>query len=114
MAFQEFGHHIVLQPQTRLDSQEGNLLQKQLAEILPERHKLWVIDMTDVNFIDSSGLCALVRGLKISRQQNCRLVICNLPASARLIFEITQLDQAFEIFDSFDDIFSTQAELLIA
>ena len=114
MAFQEFGQHIVFQPQNRLDSQEGNLLQKQLAAILPEYHKLWVIDMTHVDFIDSSGLCALVRGLKAARLLGCRLVICNLRATARLIFDITQLDKAFEIFESFDDIFLAQTELLIA
>lgn len=114
MAFQEFGQHIVFQPQNRLDSQEGNLLQRQFAAILPERHQVWVIDMTHVEFIDSSGLCALVRGLKASRLLGCRLVICNLRATTRLIFEITQLDQAFEIFDSFDDIFSKKPELQIA
>jgi anti-anti-sigma factor len=114
MAFQEFGQHIVFQPQNRLDSQEGNLLQRQFAAILPERHRVWVIDMTHVDFIDSSGLCALVRGLKVSRLLGCRLVICNLRDTTRLIFEITQLDQAFEIFDSFDDIFSQKPELQIA
>ncbi|XZN93896.1 MAG: STAS domain-containing protein [Microcoleus sp.] len=38
----------------------------------------------------------------MARQRGCRLVICNLSATVRLIFEITQLDQLFEIFDSFD------------
>ncbi|CBN55144.1 MULTISPECIES: STAS domain-containing protein [Kamptonema] len=114
MAFQEFAQHFLLQPQTRLNFQEGNSLYQQLTAILPERYQLWVIDMTHVDFIDSSGLCALVRGLKLARNQGCRLVICNLQATARLIFDITQLDQAFEIFDSFDDISSPQAELLIA
>ncbi|OCR01600.1 anti-anti-sigma factor [Oscillatoriales cyanobacterium USR001] len=114
MAFKEFGQHIIFQPQTPFGFKEGNLLQTQLAAVLPERHKLWVIDMTHVDFIDSSGLCALVRGLKAARMLGCRLVICNLPATARLIFEITQLDKAFEIFDSFDDILATEKELLIA
>lgn len=114
MAFQEFAQHILLQPQTRLNFQEGNFLYQQLTGILPELYQLWVIDMTHVDFIDSSGLCALIRGLKLARKQGCRLVICNVPATARLIFDITQLDQAFEIFDTFDHIFSPQAELLIA
>jgi len=63
MEFSNFNEHIILQPHNCLDSQAGNLLQQQLAEILPDRHKLWVIDMGDVDFIDSSGLCALVGGL---------------------------------------------------
>jgi len=102
MAFPNYQQRIVLQPQNCPDSQASTILQQQLAAIAPDRHKLWVIDMSHVDFIDSSGLCALVGGLNIARQRGCRLVICNLSATVRLIFEITQLDQLFEIFDSFD------------
>jgi anti-anti-sigma factor len=114
MAVPNFTQHIVLQPQNCLDSQAGTLLQQQLAEILPDRHKLWIIDMTAVDFIDSSGICALVGGLNAARQRGCRLVICNLSATVRLIFEITQLDQLFEIFDSCEQVISAETPALIA
>ncbi|NJR23924.1 MAG: STAS domain-containing protein [Richelia sp. CSU_2_1] len=114
MVLSTFDRHIVLQPQNCLDSQAGSLLQQQLAEILPDRHKLWVIDMAAVDFIDSSGICALVGGLNAARHRGCRLVICNLSATVRLIFELTQLDQLFEIFDSFDQVFSTETPALVA
>jgi anti-anti-sigma factor len=114
MAFSNYHQHIVLQPQNCLDSQAGSLLQQQLAEILPVSHQLWVIDMAGVDFIDSSGLCALVGGLNAARHRGCRLVICNLSATVRLIFEITQLDQLFEIFESFEQIISTETSALVA
>ncbi|MFM9267913.1 STAS domain-containing protein [Tychonema sp. BBK16] len=104
MAFSHLHKHIVIQPQNCLNSQTSSILQKQFAEIAPDRYKLWVIDMTDVDFIDSSGLCTLVGGLNIARHQGCRLVICNLSSKVRLIFEITQLVQLFEIFDSFEEV----------
>ena len=109
-----FNQHIILQPKNCLDSQAGRLLQQQLAEIVPERHKLWIIDMAAVDFIDSSGICGLVGGLNAPRHRGCRLVICNLSATVRLIFEITQLDQLFEIFDSFDQIISAETPPLVA
>ena len=115
MEFSHFNQPIVLQPHNCLDSQAGSLLQQQLAEIVPdERHKLWVIDMAAVDFIDSSGICALVGGLNAARHRGCRLVICNLSATVRLIFELTQLDQLFEIFDSFDHIISAETPALVA
>ncbi|MEG4894966.1 STAS domain-containing protein [Microcoleus sp. F10-B4] len=114
MEFANFNQHIVLQPHNCLDSQAGSILQQQLAEIVPECHKLWVIDMTAVDFIDSSGLCALVGGLNAARHRGCRLVICNLSATVKLIFEITQLDQLFEIFDSFEQVISTETPALVA
>ncbi len=114
MEFPNFNQHIILQPQNCLDSQAGSLLQQQLAEILPDRPQLWVIDMGHVDFIDSSGLCALVGGLNAARHRGCRLVICNVSATVRLIFEITQLDQLFEIFDNLEQIISTPTPALVA
>ena len=70
--------------------------------------------MAAVDFIDISGICALVGGLNAARQRGCRLVICNLWATVRLIFEITQLDQLFEIFDSFDQIISAETPAVVA
>ena len=81
---------------------------------MPDRHKLWVIDMAAVDFIDSSGICALVGGLNAARHRRGCLVICNLWATLRLIFEITQLDQLLEIFDSFDQIISAETPSLVA
>lgn len=114
MVFSNFHEHIVLHPQNCLDSQAGSLLQQQLAEIAPDSHQLWVIDMASVDFIDSSGLCALVGGLNAARHRGCRLVICNLSATVRLIFAITQLDQLFEIFDSIEQVISTETPALVA
>ena len=109
-----FNQHIILQPQNCLDSKAGSLLREQLAEIVPDRHKLWIIDMGAVDFIDSSGICALVGGLNAARRRGCRHVICNLSATVKLIFDVTQLDQLFEIFDSFDQIISAQTPARVA
>jgi len=93
---------IVLQPQGRLDLQHGKVLREQLASLVPQSQHLWVIDLAKVDFMDSSGLSALVTGLSAARSSGCRLVICNLQAPIRIIFELTQLDSVFEIFDSYD------------
>lgn len=93
---------IRLQPQGRLDLQGGEWLQQQLKTIAPRRYKVWVIDLSEVESIDSPGLSALISGLKLARESNARLVLCSLRPSARLIFEITQLDRAFDIFESYD------------
>ena len=102
MAFREVRQPIVLQPQSRLDVEGGIVLQQQIAAIASETSDLWTIDMSNVEFIDSSGLVALVKGLNIAEQYQCRLVLCNLRAAVRLIFEITQLDQVFDIVEGND------------
>lgn len=81
-------------------------LSEQMAEIVPQPDQLWVIDLAEVDFMDSSGLVPLVKGLTSARQSGCRLVLCNVQAPVRLILELTQLDSVFEIFNSYEDIFS--------
>jgi anti-anti-sigma factor len=77
-----------------------------MAAIEPQHHQLWVIDLSEVDFMDSSGLVPLVKGLTSARQSGCRLVLCNVKAPVKLILELTQLDSVFEIFQNYEDIFA--------
>ncbi|WP_193198145.1 STAS domain-containing protein [Nostoc sp. MG11] len=95
---------ILFKPQQSIDLQGGMALSEQMARVVPQPDQLWVIDLAEVDFMDSSGLVPLVQGLKAARQSGCRLVLCNVQAPVRLILELTQLDSVFEIFDAYDDI----------
>lgn len=61
-----------------------------------------VVNMCDVESLDSAGLMALVSALTTAQQSNQRFGLCNVPASIRIIFELTQLDRVFEMFESED------------
>ena len=98
---------VVLQPQGRLDLQGGTALEKHLLSLVPQPHALCVIDLTQVDFMDSSGLVALVTALKTARKNGCRLVLCNVQDPVRLVFELTHLDSVFEIFESYDAVLTT-------
>lgn len=95
---------VLFKPQGRIDLEVGTDLSDQMAAIKPQPNQLWVIDLADVDFMDSSGLVPLVTGLTSARQSGCRLVLCNVQAPVRLILELTQLDSVFEIFNTYDDI----------
>ncbi len=104
MALVEKHEEIVLQPQGRLDMAGGDSLKQQWTMLAPRQYKLWIVDLSRIEFIDSSGLVALVTGLNAAAQSGTRLVLCGLRPCARLIFEITQLDRAFAIFENYDAI----------
>ncbi len=95
---------ILFKPQGSIDLQGGIALSEKMARVIPQRNQLWVIDLAFANFMDSSGLVSLVKGLKAARQSGCRLVLCNVQDPVRLILEITQLDSVFEIFHTYEDI----------
>jgi anti-sigma B factor antagonist len=58
-----------------------------------------VLDMAEVEFIDSTGLSVLLNGLRLVTQMHGRLaLVCTNPTVLRL-FLITSLVETFDIFD---------------
>ncbi|MEC4817430.1 MAG: STAS domain-containing protein [Scytonema sp. PMC 1069.18] len=107
---------ILFKPEGRIDLQGGIALSEQMASVIPQHNQLWVIDLAKVDFMDSAGLVSLVKGLKAAHQSGCRLVLCNVHAPVRLILELTHLDSVFEIFNTYDEIFTdikTEESLVI-
>jgi anti-sigma B factor antagonist len=91
---------ILVQPQGLLDGQGGRALEKQLLSLVINPQTLLIINLEQVEFLNSSGLVSLAKALKNARSNGCRLVLCNLQPPVKLIFELTQLDSVFEIFDT--------------
>ncbi|TCD48544.1 STAS domain-containing protein [Chlorobium sp. N1] len=60
-----------------------------------------VIDLTNVEFIDSSGLGALVGFLRKKKTGSGSLKLANLNNRVKRVFEITQ---AYSLFDVYDDL----------
>lgn len=57
-----------------------------------------LVDMTDVTFIDSAGLSALVVGIKKAREHGGTMHLFGLQQAVQIIFELSWLDKAFPIF----------------
>ncbi|MEQ8754992.1 MAG: STAS domain-containing protein [Coleofasciculus sp. G1-WW12-02] len=77
------------------------------SAILSDRYSTVLIDMEQVESLDSAGLGILVSALRLAQQRNQRFSICRVGDSVRIIFELTQLDQAMEIFDSYEAFLAT-------
>ena len=63
-----------------------------------------VVDLTDVSFMDSSGLGVIVRGLKRCREADKDLDLVIINERVLKVFGITGLDQVIPIHDSIEDI----------
>jgi anti-sigma B factor antagonist len=57
-----------------------------------------LVNMTDVNYIDSSGIATLVEGLQLSRQTQTRFGLFGLRSNARSVLELARLHKVFAIF----------------
>ncbi len=103
----ETGNVTVLSLKGRLDLASGSALKERIKEIFEKEKNSVHLNLTEVEFINSSGLGALVSIMKEVRLRKGRLTLSNLANYVQEIFEITQLSQIFEIF-------ATQEEALNA
>jgi anti-sigma B factor antagonist len=70
-----------------------------LEEIRAKRASRVVLNLTSVEYIDSSGVASLIEGLKASREAGQRFILFGLTASAREVLKISRLLKLFEIYD---------------
>lgn len=89
----------IVRPRRYLNAANASELQNQLINTLAcEQNAALLVDMSQVEFLDSAGLMALVVTLRLAQKLNKRFALCSVSASIRIVFELTQLDDVFEIF----------------
>ena len=84
------------------------------AAIRQEQYKMVLLDMQQVESLDSTGLMALVHALRLAQALDKRFSLCSVSQSIRIIFEITQLEQVFEIIESAAAFEATLASTIIS
>lgn len=98
---------VLIRPQVAIASPVGQInaanaaeFQSQLnAIVLSDDNSAVVVDMSQVKLLDSAGLMVLVAALRLAQSRNKRFSLCAVSPSIRIIFELTQLDRAFEMVD---------------
>ncbi|HEY9735555.1 MAG TPA: STAS domain-containing protein [Trichocoleus sp.] len=90
----------VVQPNGSLNASNSGEFQVELTNRLQSDYASGlVVDMSQVESLDSAGLISLVSALKLARQLSKSFYLCSVPPSIRIVFELTQLDRAFEMVD---------------
>jgi anti-sigma B factor antagonist len=90
----------ILELSGRFDSYTAPQVRQWVEEAADREPAQLVLNLSGVHFVDSTALATLVQGMKRCRQLNGDLRLCCLQQPVRMIFELTRLDKAFEIFAS--------------
>jgi anti-sigma B factor antagonist len=61
-------------------------------------HKTIIVDMSNLDFVDSAGIGALVAFLRKADENQIRLCLCGLKPAVRDVFLRCRLHRVFEIF----------------
>ena len=77
-----------------LNSEE---IETQLLEIAEHEENILTLDLSNINFIDSSGFHVLLNVYKTSRINNSTLELKNLSVDLIELFKLIELNQYFNI-----------------
>jgi len=91
---------VVVTVEGDLDSSSAPDLRAKFEELIRQRENQYVIDLTGVPFMDSSGIAALVNLFKRVRIGAGDVKLCGLQEEVKKVFKLTRLDRVFDIFDT--------------
>ncbi len=86
----------------RLDAIVSRDLKSDLVNTVVGSETGIVLDMSGVDFIDSSGLGLLVSRVKQAGQNKKDISLCGLSPQAQLLFELTRMSRIFPIYSDAD------------
>ncbi|MDF2827803.1 MAG: anti-sigma-factor antagonist [Mycobacterium sp.] len=95
----------VVRPDGRLNMVAAPALRKQLHDLVAGGNARVVVDLSATDFIDSSGLGALISGLKVARQAGGDLRIAAPTRQVVTVLELTNLNRVLRAHDSADGAF---------
>lgn len=88
----------VVDVQGEVDLGRSLEFQQALLALLDQKPRRVVVNLSDVPFMDSSGVASLVKVLSRARRSSTALALVALTDRVRSVFEITRLDSVFAIF----------------
>jgi anti-sigma B factor antagonist len=95
--------NVVLRVSGEIHATTAPKFSERLNESIADGKTGVILDLTGVEFIDSTGLSVLLNGLRrVTRARGTMLLACANPTVLRL-FEITKLDSTFEILPTCDE-----------
>jgi anti-sigma B factor antagonist len=81
----------------RLNINSSPALRDRLMALLQEQSpKAVIVDLSDVSYIDSSGLATLIEGLGVARMRQATLCVQGLQGRLLQLFQATRLLSLFE------------------
>jgi anti-anti-sigma factor len=86
----------IVEPQGRVDSGSAPELESSLLGHVGAGETKLVVDLASVEYISSAGLRVLLMLAKKLQSTNGRLVLCAMPESVRLVFELAGFLPIFE------------------
>lgn len=94
---------LIVRPlEKRIDASTATEFKEKISGWIEAGNRRIVLNLSEVDFIDSSGLGAIISGLKKIGNDG-RLVICVVRETVMSLFRLTRMNRVFDIYPSEDE-----------
>ncbi|RPE64863.1 anti-sigma-factor antagonist [Pacificibacter maritimus] len=93
------GSRLVTVCENRIDALSAIQFKDEMRKMIDDGPNRVVIDLSQVEFLDSSGLGAVVAALK-SKKSDQSLELASLQPAVEKVFRLTRMDTVFSIHDN--------------
>lgn len=96
------GVAVAAMPVDELDASNSGEFKRDIAQVLQAQTKL-VLDLSQLRFVDSSGLGAMLSCLRQLSARGGDLKLCSMSKQVRALFELVRMHRIFDIYPTRDD-----------
>ncbi len=96
------GPYTVIALAGEVDLHYSPQLREQLLASLGDQRNV-LVDLSQVSYIDSSGVASLVEGFQLAKNDRLRFGLVGVSTSALQVLQLARLDKVFTIHDSAAD-----------
>jgi anti-sigma B factor antagonist len=96
----------VMHPEGRIDAAAAPAFGEHVRQLLHAGWTKLIIDLDGVSFVDSSGLGAMIVGLKLARRAGGDLRIVSPPQQFKKLLQVTSLGRVLPVYPSIEDALS--------
>ncbi len=94
---QTLGEVVLLYLKGKLDAAASSKVKTAIQELINQGQVKIIVDLAEVSFIDSSGLVALVSGLRLARKHGGNIALSAAQPQPQTVFRLTMFDHIFPI-----------------
>jgi len=95
---------VIIEPKGKImGGPDASLLHDKLYEFIEQNKKKVIIDLSRVDWMNSTGLGILISGYTTLRNNDGELKLANVTEKIKSLLTITKLVSVFEAYDSVDD-----------
>jgi len=100
----EENNHIIVYLKGRIDVHLASEIESELMKLIKQNpNKDFILNLSDVEYMSSSGLRVFVSIMRYLKERNRNLKLSNLSLAVKRVFEVVELMDMFDIYNDESD-----------